>query len=118
MEEDIAIARAYQGLSPSELDGLLDEAAEATAQLGKHICRQCGYCLRDDGCPSDIDIPRVFYIQRAAKRYFSPGWAKEAYEELEVQADECIECGACEDRCPYDLPIREMLAEAHALLTS
>jgi predicted aldo/keto reductase-like oxidoreductase len=118
MEEDIAVAQAYQALSPAELGSLLDEAAEATAALGKHICRQCGYCLRDDGCPVDIDIPRVFYIQRAAKRYFSPGWAKEAYDELEVLADECIECGACEERCPYDLPIREMLVEAHALLTS
>jgi uncharacterized protein len=118
LEEDIAIAREYQPLTEAELDGLLDEAAEATAQLGKHICRQCGYCLRDDGCPEDIDIPRVFFIERAANRYFSPGWAKQAYEELPAQADACIECGSCEDRCPYDLPIREMLVEAHATLTA
>lgn len=117
MEQDIAIARAFQPLSEAELAGLLDEAAQTTAQLGKHICRQCGYCLRDDGCPEEIDIPRVFYIERAAKRYFSPGWAKRAYRDLSVQADACIECGACEERCPYELPIREMLVEAHALLT-
>jgi predicted aldo/keto reductase-like oxidoreductase len=24
-------------------------------------------------------------------------------------AGDCIGCGACEDRCPYNLPIREML---------
>jgi len=29
-----------------------------------------------------------------------------------VKASACIGCGACEKRCPYDLPIREMLKDA------
>ena len=27
------------------------------------------------------------------------------------KAAECSECGECETRCPYELPIREILAE-------
>jgi predicted aldo/keto reductase-like oxidoreductase len=27
------------------------------------------------------------------------------------KATECSECGECEERCPYDLPIREMISE-------
>ena len=27
------------------------------------------------------------------------------------RAATCTECGDCEERCPYDLPVREMLAE-------
>ena len=30
-------------------------------------------------------------------------------------AKDCIECGECEDKCPYGLPIREMIKE-HAEL--
>jgi predicted aldo/keto reductase-like oxidoreductase len=27
------------------------------------------------------------------------------------KAAECTECGECEERCPYHLPIRDMIAE-------
>ena len=27
------------------------------------------------------------------------------------KASECSDCGECEERCPYQLPIREMIAE-------
>ena len=30
----------------------------------------------------------------------------------EILGDRCIDCGACETRCPYNLPIRAMLKEA------
>ena len=39
-------------------------------------------------------------------------WAKDRYGSLKVKASACIECGACEPRCPYKLPIREMMKRA------
>jgi hypothetical protein len=38
------------------------------------------------------------------------------YERLMTPASDCTECGECEERCPYLIPIREMLAEAVELL--
>jgi predicted aldo/keto reductase-like oxidoreductase len=28
-----------------------------------------------------------------------------------AKATECVDCGECEQRCPYHLPIREMIKE-------
>ena len=30
---------------------------------------------------------------------------------MEKKASDCIGCGACEQRCPYQLPIRKMLSK-------
>ena len=31
------------------------------------------------------------------------------------KANDCTECGECEPRCPYGLPIREMIKESYHL---
>ncbi|MBQ5831995.1 MAG: 4Fe-4S dicluster domain-containing protein, partial [Selenomonadales bacterium] len=33
------------------------------------------------------------------------------YAGLDVKASACIDCGVCETRCPYDIPIRERLRQ-------
>jgi Fe-S oxidoreductase len=38
-------------------------------------------------------------------------WARERYATLNVKASACIGCGVCETRCPYHLPIRQMLKD-------
>lgn len=78
-------------------------------QLGQHFCRRCQYCAP---CSVGINIPNVFLFEGYLKRYGLAQWAKERYASLNVKASQCIECGLCETRCPYQLPIREMLKEA------
>ena len=34
------------------------------------------------------------------------------YRGAEKKASDCIECGVCETRCPYNLPIRQMMKRA------
>ncbi len=78
-------------------------------QLGNRFCRRCEYCLP---CPEGIRIPTVFIFDGYWTRYGLKDWAKERYAEMKVKASACVECGTCESRCPYNLPIREMLKEA------
>ncbi len=42
-------------------------------------------------------------------RYGLSEWAEERYSNLESRAKDCIECRACEKRCPYELPIVKIL---------
>lgn len=74
--------------------------------LGTNFCRRCGYCAP---CTVGINIPGVFLFAGYLQRYDLGEWGYGRYNALPVKADACVECGACEDRCPYHLPIREML---------
>ncbi len=111
LDEDFQIADTFQPLSEKEIRGIKDEAKE----LGKDFCRQCGYCIP---CTVGIDIPKIFLYERYAKRFWLDDFAKEQYALLEVKADECVECGKCEERCPYELAIMEKLVAAHELLSA
>ena len=79
--------------------------------LGTQFCRRCNYCAP---CTVGISIPSVFLFQGYLDRYGLADWAKDRYGAMAVKASACVECGACEPRCPYGLPIRQMLKEAAA----
>lgn len=89
-------------LTDDERKLLQKEAAE----LGTEFCRRCGYCAP---CTVGIDIPLQFTIDAYYTRYNLQDWAISRYSSFEVNAGDCIECAECESRCPYNLPITEML---------
>lgn len=78
-------------------------------QLGNNFCRRCNYCAP---CTVGINIPGVFLFQGYLDRYGLGDWARSRYATIPVKASACVECGECETRCPYHLPIREMLKDA------
>ena len=79
---------------------------EVRSQLGTNFCRRCNYC---QPCAAGINISGAFLFEGYLSRYGLQDWAKARYATLPVKASACIGCGACEDRCPYNLPIRQML---------
>ena len=74
--------------------------------LGTNFCRRCSYCAP---CTMGISIPNAFLFHGYLSRYGLEDWARGRYETMPVKAGACVDCGACEERCPYQLPIREML---------
>ncbi len=83
--------------------------AEIRETLGTQFCRRCNYCAP---CTVGISIPGVFLMEGYLSRYGLGDWAKERYDGMDKHASDCVGCGVCETRCPYDLPIREMLKKA------
>ena len=90
--------------------GLTEEDKEKIdnirATLGGKFCRRCEYCLP---CPLGVNIPQNFLLEGYYTRYNLKEWSKERYDSLEGKASKCIACGKCETKCPYELPIIEML---------
>ena len=60
-------------------------------------------------CPQGVDIPIMFLMEGYYSRYDLKDWAVTRYNNFKVKADACKKCGICETRCPYELPIRDML---------
>ncbi len=86
-----------------------DEKAAAeriAAELGKLFCRRCGYCMP---CPEGIPIVMAMVFDGFLNRFpvdkILDGPGKGVIE----TAGQCTECGQCEEKCPYDLPIREIV---------
>ena len=88
-------------------DEELEKIAAIRGELGTQFCRRCNYC---QPCPQGIGIAGIFVLEGYLSRYGLEDWAKLRYNATAKKASDCIGCGACESRCPYQLPIREMLA--------
>lgn len=84
----------------------LEKMESIRKELGTNFCRRCNYC---QPCPQGVNISGSFLMQGYFRRYGLQDWAKERYGAFSTKASACIECGACESRCPYNLPIRSML---------
>ncbi len=82
---------------------------EIRKELGGSFCRRCNYCAP---CTRGIDIPGTFLMVNYLRKYGLSDWARERYRGMAHHAGECVRCGVCETRCPYDLPIRTMLKGA------
>ena len=102
LEENI---RACEDMAPlTEEEKKQMQAVRDT--LGTDFCRRCNYCAP---CTVGINIPGVFLFAGYLERYNLGDWARDRYQSLAVKASACVECGECERRCPYHLPIREKL---------
>ncbi|MBI5967715.1 MAG: aldo/keto reductase [Deltaproteobacteria bacterium] len=75
-------------------------------QFDRQFCRRCDYC---QPCSENINIQLTMGIKSVVKRFGLDtqrmGWISGIVE----KARNCTECGDCLPRCPYQLPIPELI---------
>ena len=109
VEENVTVASGSSTLSPAEWQ-LIEEDR---ITLGDEFCRGCNYC---QPCPQEIPISMLLRWEVFEKRM---GWSSRfntRFKEGIAKATSCVDCGECESRCPYHLPIRELLPMKTAAL--
>lgn len=98
----------YETAGEAEKDYSILGSGTASAMRGK--CMYCNHCLP---CPAGIDIAAVHkYLDLAAQTLEIPDTVRAHYGALEHPAGECLECGACEERCPFAVEVRENMRRA------
>ncbi len=102
-----------------ELVALKAEADKVSKHM-KNICRECMHCLEKFECPNKLDFPKVLSVY--SRYMISDKLGKDTskfvdqYSKLELNGEDCLECGGCVPWCEYKLNIPEMLKEAHKVL--
>ena len=100
--QNMAAANDSAPLSAQELEKM-DKIRD---EMGANFCRRCGYCAP---CTSGIGIPAALIAEGYSLRYGLQEYAQQRYAASGNPASTCVDCGLCEERCPYHLPIRQML---------
>jgi uncharacterized protein len=97
---------------PNEITGQdLGIMENYRSELGKRFCRRCEYC---QPCPQGVMITPAMGYPIVASR-MSPSVAVEFCKNPMESVALCTECGACIERCPYELRIPEILKANYAL---
>ena len=104
LEQNLAAVKGASPLTREEQDKI----ARIREELGTQFCRRCNYC---QPCTARISIYSCFLFDGYLRRYGLADWARSRYAAMDKHASDCVGCGLCESRCPYDLPIRQMLAD-------
>jgi len=105
IEENVAVASGSFDLSQEDLR-LIDEDRD---HLGDQFCRACDYC---QPCPQGIPISFVLRVEDQFLKLtgLTPRHMRRI-PEAEVKVASCLLCGQCEEKCPYHLPIMDLLPE-------
>ena len=101
---------AFENTAPLT-EGELARIETIRKELGTQFCRRCNYC---QPCTAGISMSGIFVLEGYLNRYGLGDWARQRYAAMAKKAGDCVGCGVCETRCPYQLPIREMLKRCKA----
>ena len=107
--EDLKKSIAYEHASEEEKDYAPALAAFPKISWKGH-CMYCGHCAP---CPKGIDIATTTkFLNLAVAQGGAPETVREHYGALVHKASECIACGSCEKRCPFEVKVIENMKKA------
>jgi predicted aldo/keto reductase-like oxidoreductase len=109
VRSNVKVAETPRPLTRDEAD----RAVRIKRELGQRYCRRCDYC---QPCPNTIPIAFALHIPSIRKRVGDVMMRTDAYRDLYGKLKTCDECGTCEERCPFDLPVRDLIKESRETL--
>lgn len=97
---------SYIQSTPVMTDEIRQGIESDRQQLGGNFCRGCGYCMP---CPMGIQINNCARMSLMLRRAPSEVWLSETWQNHMKQVENCMNCGQCSSKCPYELNTPELL---------
>lgn len=105
--------------NPPIIDAGIKQLVEKDRRdLSGSFCRACGYCMP---CPQGIVINNCARMSQLIRRSPSAQWLTPESQKMMLNIENCVQCGACADRCPYGLDtpllLKQNLADYKKILS-
>ncbi|MFA5863321.1 MAG: aldo/keto reductase [Phycisphaerae bacterium] len=123
LEENVQTVKRFDPEKDAAFEALCEGVDRLRRKFGDKICTTCGYCMP---CPKNINIPWNMEIYRNWKCFglgeiseSQPGsWVKKVLADIpaEQSAKNCNQCGACEEKCPNRISVRNVLKELYEVI--
>ncbi len=110
--DELRRSAAYEDAGEAERDYAAALAGFPNISWKGH-CMYCSHCAP---CPQKLDVASITkFLHLAAAQGQVPETVREHYGALAHHAGECVACGACEKRCPFQVPIVENMRRAKGI---
>ncbi len=117
VEENINSAKrsGVNSLSKDELE-IIEKVRKKYNDKIAIPCTSCNYCMP---CPNNVEIPSVFKLYNNAYIYEDMKGSQVVYSKQigeKKNANKCIQCKICEEKCPQKISISEWMPKVHDTL--
>ena len=96
----------FFGKEPEMTDEIRAFIENDRKELLGDFCRGCGYCAP---CTVGIVINQCARMSQMIRRSTSAAWLSETWQAEMKKIEDCVDCGICKTRCPYELDIPTLL---------
>lgn len=105
-EKELEEWLSYMDNTPTMNEELTAFIEQEKKELTGNFCRGCGYCMP---CPAGIVINSCARMSLMLRRAPSEAWLTPERQAEMKQIENCLNCGACMKKCPYELNTPELL---------
>ena len=102
------LGTALDFLSATDEERDFSSIIEGFQEYQEGECVYCNHCLP---CPATIDIGKTTRLMETAQYAISNAIRAE-YDALSSKASECLQCGDCVERCPFDVDVIANMEQA------
>ena len=97
---------AFMDETPEYTDDSRAYVEKERVELAGEFCRGCGYCMP---CPAGIKINNCARMSLMIRRAPTEAWLSEEWQAEMEKIENCLNCGKCKSKCPYELNTPELL---------